>query len=71
MGIREMGRHWSTKKNGKYQPVEDQRKQKKISKMRTTCKSHTNDKRAKGDAVRRKRQAGNKGPKPTNVKTFA
>ena len=25
----------------------------------------------KASAVRRKRQAGNKGPKPTNVKTFA
>ena len=39
--------------------------------MRPTCKSHTDDKSQKASAVRRKRAVSNKGPKPTNVKTFA
>ena len=43
--------------------------QKEVSKMRTTCKSHTDDKGQKASAVKRKR-AANTGPKPTNVKTF-
>ena len=38
--------------------------------MRPTCKSHTNDKVAKGECCGRKRAAGNPGGKPTNVATF-
>jgi hypothetical protein len=34
----------------------------KISKMRTTCKSHSNVKVAKGECCPRKRQAPNTGP---------
>jgi hypothetical protein len=60
------------KKDGKYQPCgRSQREQEEISKMRSTCKSHTDDKRSqKASAVKRKRSASNKGPKPTNVKTY-
>ena len=34
------------------------------------AKARSMSKGQKASAVRRKRQAGNKGPKPTNVKTF-
>ena len=75
MGSTEMGGHWSTEEERKVSAVwEKQRLETKVSKMRPTCKSHTNDKRAKGQkasAVKRKRAAGNPGGKPTNVKTFA
>ena len=60
------------KKNGNYQPCGrkkgDGRKYPKcvpLSKARSMSSSQ------KASAVRRKRAAGNKGPKPTNVKTFA
>ena len=60
------------KKNGKYQPCGrkkgDGRKYQKcvpLSKARSMSSSQ------KASAVRRKRAAGNKGPKPTNVRTFA
>jgi hypothetical protein len=38
--------------------------------MRACCKSSPNDRLRKASAVVRKRQAGNPGGKPTNVKTF-
>ena len=48
------------KKNGKYQPCGRKSKveQKKISKMRPTCKSHTDDKRAKGECCQTKKSCG-------------
>ena len=47
-----------------------QKAQKENIQMRSTCKSHTDDKVAKASAVKRKRAAGNPGGKPTNVSTF-
>ena len=71
MGEREMGRHWSSEEERKVSTLRKiEGEQKKISEMRTTCKSHTDDKGQKASAVKRKRAAGNTGPKPTNVKTF-
>ena len=44
------------KKDGKFQPCGRQKGSKKeISKMRTTCKSHTNDKVAKGECCQTKK----------------
>ena len=72
MGEREMGGHWSTEEERKISTLrEKQRLEKEISEMRTTCKSHTDDKVAKGECCQTKRAAGNPGGKPTNVKTFA
>ena len=46
--------------------------EKKISEMRSTCESHTNERVEKASAVKRKRAAEViQAPKPTNVKTFA
>jgi hypothetical protein len=51
MVSRKMGRHWSTKErwqvSGVWKKIYKFFKQ-KISKMRTPCKSHTDDKLAKG-----------------------
>ena len=59
------------KKNGKYQPCgRSKGTQKEISKMRPTCKSHTDDKLAKGECCQTKKSSGNPGGKPTNVATF-
>jgi hypothetical protein len=73
MGQREMGRHWSSEEERQVSTLRSiEREQKEISKMRPTCKSHTDDKKSqKASAVKRKRAAGNPGGKPTNVKTFA
>ncbi len=72
MGSTEMGRHWSTEERREVSTMrKTEGEQKKISKMRPTCKSHTNDKGQKATAVKRKRAAGNPGGKPTNVATFA
>ena len=69
---REMGRHWSTEEGRQVSTLRSSEgQQKEVSKMRATCKSHTDDKGQKASAVRRKRAVSNKGPKPTNVKTFA
>ena len=63
------------KKNGKFRPLKKICKwwfKKKVSKMRTPCKSHSDVKSRKGrGAVARKSARGIWGPKPTNVKTFA
>jgi hypothetical protein len=46
MGTREMGRHWSTEEGRQVSTLREiEGEQKKVSKMRTTCKSHTDDKR--------------------------
>ena len=70
----EVGRYWSKRKDGSFATLRSFKTkegcQKEVSKMRPTCKSHTDDKsRKRASAVRRKRAAGNTGPKPTNVKT--
>ena len=69
MARREMGGYWSTEENGKFQPCGRSKGSEKVSKVRPTCKSHTDDKLAKGSAV--EQAASNTGPKPTNVATFA
>ena len=61
------------KKDGKYQPCG--RKSAKGSKRKypkcvPLAKARSMSKSQKASAVRRKRAAGNTGPKPTNVKTF-
>ena len=74
MGSTEMGRHWSTEERREVSTMrKTEGQQKEVSKMRPTCKSHTDDKVAKGESCcqLRKRAAGNPGGKPTNVATFA
>ena len=67
-----MGGHWSTEEEWEVSALRAlKRFEEKISEVRPTCKSHTNDKGQKASAVRRKRAAGNPGGKPTNVATFA
>ena len=47
------------KKDGKYQPCgRSKREQKKIPEMRSTCKSHTDDKVAKGECCQQKKSCG-------------
>jgi hypothetical protein len=49
MGTREMGRHWSAEEERKVSTLRKiEGKQEEVSKMRPTCKGHTDDKRAKG-----------------------
>ena len=72
MGIREMGRYWSTKERRKISTMrEKQRLKEEVSKMRPLAKATRMTKGQKVSAVKRKRSAGNPGGKPTNVKTFA
>jgi hypothetical protein len=53
---REMGRHWSTEEEWQVSTLRKiEGEQKEISKMRTTCKSHTDDKRAKGECCQTKK----------------
>ena len=60
------------KKNGKYQPCGRQKGSKrKYPKCVPLAKATRMTKSQKTSAVRRKRAAGNTGPKPTNVRTFA
>ena len=71
-----MGRHWFQEKGWfirKMWPFKTKSRCKtEVSKMRPTCKSHTDDKLARASAVKRKRAvAQGVGGKPTNVKTFA
>ena len=57
MGIREMGRHWSTEEEREISTMrEKQRLEKEISKMRPTCKSHTDDKRGKRPLLSNERE---------------
>ena len=60
------------KKNGKYQPCgRSKGSKRKYPKCVPLAKATSMSKGQKASDVRRKRQASNKGPKPTNVKTFA
>ena len=60
------------KKNGKYQPCgRSKGSKRKYPKCVPLAKATRMTKSQKASAVRRKRAAGNTGPKPTNVKTFA
>ena len=59
------------KKNGKYQPCgRSKGSKRKYPKCVPLAKATRMTKGQKASAVRRKRQAPNTGPKPTNVKTF-
>ena len=70
---RQMGGYWSSKEKWKISTLwKTEGKQEGLSKMRPTCKSHTDDKSSqKASAVKRKRAVSNTGPKPTNVATFS
>ena len=60
------------KKDGKYQPCgRSKGSKRKYPKCVPLAKATRMTKSQKVSAVRRKRQAQNTGPKPTNVKTFA
>ena len=60
------------KKDGKYQPCGRQKGSKrKYPKCVPLAKATRMTSSQKASAVRRKRAAGNTGPKPKNVKTFA
>jgi hypothetical protein len=55
MGSGEMGGHWSTEERRQISTMwKIEGEQKKISKMRPTCKSHTDVKRAKGECCQTK-----------------
>ena len=59
------------KKDGKYQPCgRSKGSKRKYPKCVPLAKATRMTKGEKASAVRRKRAAGNTGPKPTNVKTF-
>ena len=59
------------KKDGKYQPCgRSKGSKRKYPKCVPLAKATRMTKGQKASAVRRKRQAQNTGPKPTNVKTF-
>ena len=59
------------KKNGKYQPCgRSKGSKRKYPKCVPLAKATRMTKSQKASAVKRKRAAGNTGPKPTNVKTF-
>ena len=59
------------KKNGKYQPCgRSKGSKRKYPKCVPLAKATRMTKGQKASAVRRKRQASNTGPKPTNVATF-
>ena len=60
------------KKNGKYQPCGRQKGSKRAyPKCVPLAKATAMTKSQKASAVKRKRAAGNTGPKPKNVATFA
>jgi hypothetical protein len=62
MGKRKMGRHWSTKEGWQVSTMwTEQGFEAKISEMRPTCKSHTNDKVAKGECCQTKTSCGESG----------
>jgi len=59
------------KKNGKYQPCgRSKGSKRKYPKCVPLAKARSMTASQKTSAVRRKRAAGNTGPKPTKVKTF-
>jgi len=60
------------KKKGKYQPCgRSKGSKRKYPKCVPIAKARSMSSSQKASAVRRKRAAGNTGPKPKNVKTFA
>ena len=60
------------KKKGKYQPCgRSKGSKRKYPKCVPLAKARSMSSSQKASAVRRKRAAGNTGPKPKNVKTFA
>ena len=60
------------KKDGKYQPCgRSKGSKRKYPKCVPLAKATRMSDSQRASAVRRKRAAGNTGPKPTNVKTFA
>ena len=62
----------ASKKNGKYQPCgRSKGSKRKYPKCVPLAKATRMTSSQKASAVRRKRAAGNMGPKPINVKTFA
>jgi len=59
MGQREVGGHWSTQEEWEIPAMrKKQGIKEEISKMRTTCKGHTNDKVAKGECCQQKTSRG-------------
>ena len=72
MGIGEMGRHWSTEEGRQVSTLREiEGEKRKYPKCVPLAKATRMTKSQKASAVRRKRAAGNTGPKPTNVATFA
>ena len=73
MGSTEMGRHWSTEEIGwLINHAEEVGSKKKNIQNACHLQKHTDDKVAKGECCQdENRAAGNPGPKPTNVATFA
>jgi len=59
LGEGEVGRYWSPEEEWKISTLwESKGEQKKVSKVRTTCKSHTDDKVAKGECCQQKESCG-------------
>ncbi len=59
MGSRKMGGHWSTEEGRQVSTMREiEGQQEEVSKMRPTCKSHTDDKRAKGICCQTKKTSG-------------
>jgi hypothetical protein len=68
MGTREVGGHRSTEEERKMRSKGSKRKYPKCVPLAKATRMTSSQ---KASAVRRKRAAGNTGPKPKNVKTFA
>ena len=70
-----MGRYWQQAKGWfvrKMWPFKTESGcETEVSKMRSTCQATRMSDSQRASAVKRKRAAGNAGPKPTNVATFA
>ncbi len=59
MGIRKMGRYRSPEEKRQVSALRSiERKQEEVSEMRPTCKSHTDDKLAKGECCQTKESRG-------------
>ena len=72
MARREVGRYWKQTKRTVLSKCGRQKGSKrKYPKCVPLAKATRMTKSQKASAVRRKRAVSNKGPKPTNVKTFA
>ena len=73
MARREMGRYWSSEEGRQVSTLRSSEgsSKRKYPKCVPLAKATRMTKSQKASAVRRKRAVSNKGPKPTNVKTFA